>query len=69
MIVLEESSADKSMSKPVKCPQCRKGNLGFIPDWSEATISRRGKPPADIKSEGVQVKCPICKKLWTLTMK
>ncbi len=56
------------MSKPVICPNCKRGRLGSIPEWSEANISRRGKPPPEERGEGVQVKCPVCRALWNLTI-
>ena len=69
MIVVQESAAAYGKSKPVICPKCENGKLGYIPAWSEAVISRRGTPPSDEKNEGVQIKCPVCRKLWTLTIK
>ena len=69
MIMVCESAAAYGMSKPVICPKCETGKLGYIPEWSEAVISKRGKPPPDERDEGVQVKCPVCRKLWILTTK
>ena len=69
MFEVQESVADYVGSKPVICPKCERGKLGSIPEWSEAVISRRGKPPPGDKDEGVQVKCPVCRKLWTITTK
>ena len=68
MIVIQASATIDEMKKPVICPKCEKGRIGNIPAWSEAVISRRGKPPPGIRGEGVQVKCPKCSTLWTLTI-
>ena len=68
MIVVCESEVTYEVSKPVICPKCNRGRIGNIPAWSEATISRRGKPPPDERGECVQVKCPVCRALWTLTI-
>jgi hypothetical protein len=68
MIVVQESAADYEISKPVICPKCTRGRIGNIPEWSEAVLSRRGKPPPNEQNEGIQVKCPICRALWTLTI-
>ena len=68
MIVLYESVAADKMTKPVLCPKCAHGKIGTIAKSSKAAISRRGKPPPDRRGEGVQVKCPVCGRLWTLTI-
>lgn len=68
MIVLQESAAVDNMTKPVLCPKCERGRLGDMPEWSNAVISRRGKPPPDEQGEGLKVKCPVCRKLWILTI-
>jgi len=68
MIVLHESAAVDKSTKPTICPKCKRGILGHIPKNSEAVISRRGKPPPDKKGEYLQVKCHICRSLWTLTI-
>ena len=69
MIILQASVAADKLTKPVICPKCGRGKLGNIPVESEAVISRRGKPPPDERSERVQVKCPKCGSLCTLTIK
>jgi len=66
--VVQESAAAYGKNKPVICPKCENGKLGYIPGWSKAVISRRGKPPPDEQDEGVQIKCPVCRTLWTLTI-
>ena len=66
MIVLQASTAASEMTKPVICPKCERGRIGNIPEWCETVISRRGHSPPDERNEGVQVKCPVCSKLWTL---
>ena len=68
MFVLQESAAADYMTKPVLCPKCERGRLGDIPEWSNAVMSRRGKPPPDEWGEGLKVKCPVCAKRWTLTI-
>ena len=68
MIVVCESEAANKAAKPVICPKCERGILGHIPDGSEAVLSRRGKPPPDRQGDYVQVKCFICRSLWTLTI-
>ena len=68
MIVLHESAAANNRTKPVICPKCERGRLGDIPEWSSAVMSRRGKPPPDERDEGLKVKCPVCRKLWILTI-
>jgi hypothetical protein len=67
MIVLQASKTAIS-AKPVVCPKCGHGKLGHIPAQSEAVISRRGKPPPDERGDCVQIKCPVCRSLWTLTI-
>ena len=69
MIVVHESEAIYEMSKPIVCPKCKRGKLGSIAEWSDAITSRRGRPPPGERSEGVQLKCPVCKKLWAITTK
>ena len=69
LFVVQESAAAYGRSKPVICPKCENGKLGYIPKRSEALISRRGTPPPDERDEGVQIKCPVCRKLWTITIK
>lgn len=68
MIVMHESAVVEKTTKPAICPKCKRGILGHIPEDSEAVISRRGKPPPDEQGEYVQVKCYICRSLWTLTI-
>ena len=68
MIVVMESTASHSMSKPVMCPKCQRGKLGHIPAQSKTFVSRRGNAPPEARDEGVQVKCPVCRKTWTLTI-
>ena len=71
MIVMHESTATKHLNKPVICPKCNRGRLGNIPEQSEAVLSRRGNPPRNELAElsdYVQVKCYICRSLWTLTI-
>jgi len=67
--MIQESAAEYKINKPVICPKCEYGKLGFVPDWSEMIVSRRGKPPHDEQDEGLLIKCPVCKKLWVLTIK
>ena len=66
MFVVQESEADHGTNKPVICPNCERGKLGVIPEWSEAVISRRGKPPPGGQNMGMQVKCHVCGRLWTI---
>lgn len=68
MIAMYEGKTTTDMSKPIICPKCERGRLANIPEWSEAVLTRRGKPPPGNKGEGVQVKCPTCRTLWTLTI-
>jgi len=68
LIVLQANVTMDDMTKPVICSRCERGKLGYIPENSEAVISRRGKPPPDKRNEGVQVKCPVCGALWTVTI-
>ena len=68
MIMIQASTVASGMNKPVICPKCERGKIGNIPEWCEAVISPRGHPPPDVRGEGVQVKCYICGKLWTLTI-
>jgi hypothetical protein len=68
LIMVHESAAAYEISKPVICSKCNRGRIGNIPEWSEAALSRRGKPPTESRGDGFQVKCPICGALWTLTM-
>ncbi len=68
MIIVRESAANYKISKPVVCSKCDTGKLGFIPKMSEAVISRRGNLTMDTRRDSVQVKCPVCGKLWTLTI-
>ena len=67
MIILQASATNVS-TKPVVCPKCGRGKIGHIPIKSEAVISRRGKPPPDERGDCVQVKCSVCRSLWTLTI-
>ena len=69
MIVVQESSASYYKNKPVICPKCENGKLGYIPLWSKVIISRRGIPPSDVRYEGFQIKCSVCRKLWIITTK
>jgi phage FluMu protein Com len=66
MIMVQESKAEYKISKPVICPKCDCGKLGYISDSNETIISQRGRPPPGELDNGLQVKCPVCKKLWTL---
>ena len=68
MIILQKSAAADVSMKPVICPKCERGKLGFIPEENEAVISKRGKPPPDERGECFQVKCTICGSLWTVTI-
>ena len=68
MLVLYESMASYEVEKPVICPKCNRGRIGSIPEWSKATISRRGKPPPNERSESLRVKCNICGSFWALTI-
>lgn len=68
MIVVCESAVAYKSDKPVICPKCGRGRLGNIPGGSEAVISRRGKPPPYEYGDYVQIKCPVCRKLWSLTI-
>jgi len=68
MIFMQESTAGKHLNKPVICPKCNRGRLGKIPEHSEAVLSRRGNSPRNEPGEYVQVKCYICRSLWTLTI-
>jgi len=68
MIILQASAAAGEMSKPIICPKCKRGRIGNIPPWSQAGISRRGRPPSIERGDGVQVKCPKCGVLWTFTI-
>jgi phage FluMu protein Com len=68
MIVLQESAPTEGMTKPVICPKCERGRLGNIPEWSDAVLSKRGKPPPEKRNLGVQVKCPKCRALWIMTI-
>jgi phage FluMu protein Com len=67
MIKIMESAAAYKKSKPVICPKCKIGTLGYMPEKSERVIARRGKPPPDGDDGGVQIKCPACRQLWILT--
>ena len=68
MIILQESATDNKTTKPVICLKCKRGKLGNIPERSETISSRRGKPPLEEQKDYVQVKCHICRSLWTLTI-
>jgi len=68
MIVVCESTVAYKSTKPVICPKCEQGQLGRISAISKAVMSRRGKPPQEERNECVEVKCPICGKLWSLTI-
>ena len=67
MIVLHEGAATYRAKKPMICTKCRRGKMGFISEISAANISRRGKLPSD-RDEGIEIKCPVCGCLWTLTI-
>jgi len=66
MFILCESVAACEKTKPVYCQKCHRGKIGFIPDWSETDISRRGRPPS--KQHSVELKCYICGTKWSLTI-
>ena len=68
MIILQASATADEILKPVICPKCGRGKLGYIPEHSEAVISRRGKPPPGKRAEMVQVKCSVCRSLWAVTI-
>ena len=68
MIVLQTSVAADELTKPVYCPKCTRGKIGYMPEESEAVISKRGKPPPEEHGECFQVKCTICGSLWSLTI-
>jgi hypothetical protein len=68
MLVLYENAATFRVEKPIICPKCKRGRIGSIPEWSKATISRRGKPPPKERGESVCVKCNVCGSFWTLTI-
>ncbi len=67
MIMVSESKKIGRM-KPVACPKCERGRIGNIPEWSNAVLAPRGRPPPSSRGDGVQVKCPVCHTLWTLTI-
>ena len=67
MIIIHESTAAQNSDKPITCPKCKRGRLGNTAIESEPILSRRGKPPKNELYEYVQVKCPVCGALWTLT--
>jgi len=67
MIFMQESTT-KHLCKPVICPKCNRGRLGKIPEHSEAVLSRRGNPSRNEPGDYVQVKCYVCRSLWTLTI-
>ena len=66
---VHEGAVEYGKGKPVICPKCERGKLGSIPEWCEAIVSRRGRPPPGESVAGVEVKCPVCRKLWTITTK
>lgn len=68
MIIMHESVTANKATKPVICLKCKRGKLGNIPEQSEAVLSRRGKPPPGEQRDYVQVKCYICRSLWTITI-
>jgi phage FluMu protein Com len=68
VIVMRESAVIGKFDKPVICPKCERGTLGFIPEESDAVISKRGKPPPGKQGDYVQVKCFVCRSLWKLTI-
>ena len=70
MIVMHESPAayKEATTKPVICPKCERGRLGSIPGHSDTVLSKRGKPPPGTYGEYVQVKCHVCRSIWTLTI-
>jgi hypothetical protein len=68
LIVMHEKTAVYKTSKPVLCPKCERGKLGYIPEKTETAISRRGKPPTEEQDDYVQVKCFICRSDWPLTI-
>ena len=68
MIVLHEGAAAHRGKEPLICTKCKRGKIGNISKHSAANISRRGKPPPDERGESVEVKCPVCNTLWTLTI-
>ena len=67
LIVVQESTAARKTAKPVICPKCKRGKLGNIHGESEGAVSLRGRPPPD-KGEGIEIKCPVCGHLWSLTI-
>jgi len=68
MIVVHESTATIELCKPVICRKCERGKLGNISAKSKAVLSKRGKLPSDDHSNYFQVKCPVCRKFWLLTI-
>jgi len=68
MIVIHEIAVFDKSKKPVICPKCTRGTLGYIPIESEAVLSKRGKPPPDGKGHYLQVKCFICRSLWEMSI-
>jgi len=67
MIVLHEGAAAYKVKKAMICTKCKRGKIGNISERSEGNISRRGKPPPD-KDDCIEIKCPVCGHLWTLTI-
>lgn len=67
MITVCEGAVPYTAKKPVICAKCRRGKIGNISERSEANISRRGKPPPS-RYDSIEVKCPVCGHLWTLTI-
>ena len=68
MIVLHEGAASYRVKKAMICTKCKRGKIGNISEQSAANISRRGKAPPDVRDEGIEIKCPVCGFLWTLTI-
>jgi len=68
MIVMHETSTLEKSTKPVLCPKCERGTLGYIPEESKAVLSKRGKPPPGKRENYVQVKCFVCRSLWQMTI-
>ena len=67
MIVLHEGAAAYRAKKPMICTKCRRGKMGIISAQSVTNISRRGRLPPD-REEGIEIKCPVCGCLWTVTI-
>ena len=66
MIVVCESTPTYGRLKPVYCPKCNRGKIGNIPEHSEAVVPRRIKQRNHNGSDYIEVKCPVCRSLWSL---